>query len=347
MPATSHSWLRYLAAPVAVGTALAIKLLLVPLVTEDSPFILFFLAVMLVAWYGGLGPGILATGIAVIANNYYFMRPFGGFDWVTPALQFRTLLFCVEGLCVSILCDRLQLARRRIERNAEDAHELERQLLEVSDAEQRRISHDLHDGLGAQLTGVALLAKRLENRLTMAGLAECSDAAKISELARSAMEWTHDLCRSLSPTVLETEGLTEALRELCANAESLFGIRCRLETAGNVSPLSVSAAVHLYRISQEAISNAVKHGRARDVRLRLEILENLLVLTVKDDGTGLAPRPGESDGMGLRIMRYRAKMIGASMEMNHRPDGGTSVICVLGPEQARGALTTTPQYGQR
>lgn len=335
MPDPARSWLRYLAAPAAVGIALAFKLLLVPLVTEDSPFVLFFLAVLLAGWYGGLGPGILATGLAAIANNYFFMRPFRGFDWVTPALQFRMALFCIEGVCVSILCDRLQHARRRIEHNAREAHELERQLLEISDAEQRRISHDLHDGLGAQLTGMSLIAKRLENRLAASGSEESGEAGKVLQLAKSALEWTHDLCRSLSPAVLEAQGLTEALRELCANAQSIFGVRCQLETEGEGLAVEVAPSVHLYRICQEAISNAVKHGRSRNIMVRLESIDRMIVLTVRDDGTGAGIPEGQPDGMGLRIMRYRARMIGASMEINRHPDGGTSVICVFRPFAAQ------------
>src|SRR6185295_12442242 len=131
--------------------------------------------------------------------------------------------------------------------------------------EHRRIGHDLHDGLGQHLTGITLVAKRLQQRLNAENSQYASEAAQVCALARTAVEWTHDLSRSLSPPVLEREGLAEALRELAANAERIFSISCVFQHEGEVRFDDVPAGVHLYRIAQEAISNSVKHGDAKNV----------------------------------------------------------------------------------
>ena len=260
---------RYVAAVAAVGAALALKLLLVPLVTQDAPFLLFFIAVMLAAWIGGLGPGLLATVLAAVLNNYFFIQPYGRFTLDSPDQIFRLALFVIEGLFISLICARLQAARHHAEQCPRGARDLEKRMLEIGDAEQRRIGHDLHDGLGQHLTGIALLARRLEQRLAAEDSPRLEEAAKISALARGAVEWTHDLCRSLSPPALETRGLAEALRELASNAETLFNIQCRFVQHDEFVFRDVRAGVHLYRIAQEAISNAVKHGHATQVQLSL------------------------------------------------------------------------------
>jgi signal transduction histidine kinase len=333
--------LRYGAAIAAVCVTLAIKLLLIPIVSRDEPFVLFFAAVVVSAWIGGFGPGLFATALATVCNFYFFMPPFNEFGLLGADAAALLALSVVEGICLSFICTKFREARDRAEHAAREARELERQILEISDAEQRRIGHDLHDGLGQHLTGIALLSRHLENRLSSEQSSQISEATKIAELAAAAVEWTHDLCRTLSPPALERSGLVEALRELSANAEVVFGVRCNFEAAPyNAEFRDVGVGVHLYRIAQEAISNAVKHGKAKNIRLRLQLAPAELILFVRDDGLGIShaqsPEPNpQSNGMGLRIMQYRAKMIGASIGINQPPDEGTTVTC-------RYALHTSP-----
>ncbi len=328
MKRSVHSlWLRYGAAIAAIGLALVIKLLLVPLISQDTPFLLFFIAVMLAAWIGGLGPGLLATVLASLANNYYFIAPYGQFTLNTPGHQLQLVLFVLEGILISVICSRLQAAKRRAEDSALEARDLEKRILEIADAEHRRIGHDLHDGLGQHLTGIAFITKRLEQRLAADHSVFAEDAAKVYGLARTAVEWTHDLSRSLSPPVLEKEGLASALRELAANAERIFNITCVFNQEGDATFDDLQAGVHLYRIAQEAISNAVKHGKAGHVAMHLLSGERAVVMTIIDNGTGFERPASDADGMGLRIMRYRAKMIGATVDVEHPMAGGTAVIC--------------------
>jgi signal transduction histidine kinase len=322
------SWLRYAVAVISVAVALGLKLLLVPILSEDEPFLLFFAAILVTAVFGGLGPGLLATTIASLIDNYFFVEPYFQFGFSRTDQQGRLVLFIVEGVFISIICARLQAARRRAESSAAEARELEARILEMDEQEQRRIGHDLHDGLGQQLTGIALMARRLEQRLAAAQSSESADAAKLSELTKSAVAVAHDLCRTLAPSALESGGLAEALRELAANAETIFGIEVPFVLEGDAVAVDVSAGTHLYRIAQEAISNAVRHGKARRVQLLLEGVGTELILRIRDDGSGIAP-PGErrAAGMGLRIMNYRARMIGANVEIRPMESGGTEVVC--------------------
>jgi two-component system, LuxR family, sensor kinase FixL len=282
--------------------------------------------VMVAAAFGGLGPGLLVVGLATVANNYYFMPPFGTFS-ATREQLLRLVLFIIEGVFISVICARMKSARIRAEESESDARELEKNILEISDAEQRRIGHDLHDGLGQHLTGIALITRRLQNHLTASASPDAAEAEKLSQLAKSAVEWTHDLCRSLSPPALESAGLAEALRELASNLETIFNVDCTFELSGAEPPSDLSSGVHLYRIVQEAASNAIRHGQAKHVQIKLQTTSDVLNIQVIDDGKGIANAVPSADGMGLRIMRYRARMIGATIEVQDREGGGTIVRC--------------------
>jgi signal transduction histidine kinase len=263
------------------------------------------------------------------------MQPFEQFTLSNPSQPAQLVLFMFECFGISLICSKWHAARRHAEAANQEARELERRIIEIDDAEQRRIGHDLHDGLGQHLTGIALMTRRLEQRLTLENSNYSSAAADIAGMAKTAVEWTHDLSRALSPPALEREGLSEALEELCANAERLFEIECTFKLDGKAPFRDVQAGAHLYRIAQEAISNAVKHGKARHVRLLLSSADGHVLIQICDDGH---PAPASNapafdhEGMGLRIMRYRAGMIGALLNVEHRQNG-TTVACRYQPIQ--------------
>jgi signal transduction histidine kinase len=331
-----HSaWLRYGTALLVTAGALAIKLMLVPLATRDEPVLLFFAAVLVAAAFGGLGPGLFATLLATAFDGYFFMRPFGRWSLAGVDEFVRLGIFVGEGVFISLICARMKAARWDAEELATEAHELEGELLEISEAEQRRLGYDLHDGLGQQLTGIALMTRRLQETLATVAKPAADEAGRVCDLAKGAVEWTRDLCRSLSPHTLETAGLAQALRELAAHAEALFQVKCEYEQAGEIENVRLSASVHLYRIAQEAISNAVRHGHAKHIRLRLTGAGPVVTVEVIDDGTGIEPPAPSTNGMGLRIMRYRARMIGATIDVARRPEGGTTVTCRYQPARNR------------
>jgi signal transduction histidine kinase len=317
---------RYLGAILFTGLALGLKRLLVPLVTEDVPFVLFFGAIMAAAAFGGLGPGLLATALAAVFDSYFFNEPYGQLQLMHFSQWVRIVLFLVEGFFISLICARLKLAKQRADDNAAAARELEKKILEISDAEQRRIGHDLHDGLGQHLTGIALIMQRLGKRLTAVGAEDADEAMKVSGMAKTAVEWTHDLCRTLATPALESSGLAEALRELAANAENIFSIECTFEQTGEEHDVGTNVGVHLYRIAQEAISNAVRHGHAKTVTIDLIGSPNAVDMRITDDGRGIRESKSSLDGMGLQIMRYRARLIGATVVVQDL-NPGTRVAC--------------------
>jgi PAS domain S-box-containing protein len=207
---------------------------------------------------------------------------------------------------------------------------LEEELLNVSNREQRRIGQDLHDGLCQQLAGIEFRNSVLVRQLQELPAAQ-AEAAQLGELIRDVNRQARSLARGLLPVQLEPNGLMSALRALTANATKLFNIVCKFDSPHPVLLENPVVATHLYRIAQEAIANAVKHGRAKTVDVKLEKVEEVLLLTIQDDGAGFSPSKQQPGGMGLRIMTYRSKMIGASLQVNSAPGQGTTIQCRLGP----------------
>ena len=173
----------------------------------------------------------------------------------------------------------------------------------------------------------------LLSRLAVAATAE---ATQLVQLANQAMTWAHELVRGLSPIALEADDVLSAMQGLATQAERLFGITCRVTYDRPPPMLAHTVATHLYRIAQEAVSNAVKHGQARRVVLALTTGDHSTSLTVHDDGTGFPELSKKSTGMGLRIMHYRASMIGASLAIHSDASSGTTVVYVWPHPQAAG-----------
>jgi PAS domain S-box-containing protein len=207
--------------------------------------------------------------------------------------------------------------------------QLERAILDISEREQRRIGQDLHDGLGQHLTGIAFMTKVQEEKLKDHRLPYAADAAKIVKLVNDAINKTRELARGLSPVMSESHGLMSALRQLGTEVEDVFGVKCKLRCDTPVLLDDVSLATHLYHISQEAVSNAVKHGKARKIEIALAANDGRGTLTILDDGQGFKNIPSNSNGMGLNIMSHRAKMIGGTLDIHPRAPHGTVVACVF------------------
>jgi signal transduction histidine kinase len=203
---------------------------------------------------------------------------------------------------------------------------LEKEILEISEREQRRIGHDLHDSLCQHLTGTALAGQVLQGKLEAKALPEANDADKMVSLVEEGITLARNMARGLSPIHLEGEGLMAAFEELAAMTSARFNIHCEF---GYDAPLFVNdpvVATHLYRIAQEATSNALRHGKATSVAIRLKGSGNDVVLTVEDNGVGFTPDLASGVGMGLHIMSHRSSMIGGALEV--RPASpGAIVMC--------------------
>ena len=206
---------------------------------------------------------------------------------------------------------------------------LEKSILEISEREKRRIAQDLHDGLGQHLTGVAFLSKVLADKLTEKLSAEANDASKIARLVNEAINQTRELARGLLPVQSGAQGFVSALRHLTSDVEELFNVSCLFRDEDAIPIRDIDLATHLYRIAQEAVTNAVKHGHSRQVVIDLSHRGGTVALSIYDDGVGFPDVPDHKEGMGLRIMNYRANMIGASLKIQKNPNGGTMVTCVL------------------
>ena len=212
--------------------------------------------------------------------------------------------------------------------NITESRRLEREIQTISEREQRRIGQDLHDGLGQYLTGIACMVKVLGAKLAEKKLPEAGDAQRITLMVNETIQQTRDLARGLCPVELETNGLQAALHELAARVTKLFNVQCEFDSTGVVQMYDNAAAVHLYRIAQEAINNAIKHGQASRIILSLTSANGQIVLAVKDNGCGFSANQ-KSSGMGMRVMNYRAAMAGANVQIESVPEGGALVKCTV------------------
>jgi signal transduction histidine kinase len=221
----------------------------------------------------------------------------------------------------------LETANASLSAAIEARERLEHELLEITERERRRIGLDLHDDLGQKLAGVALMIKGLELKLAKQGVKESSDATKIHDLVQQAMNHTRDVAQQLATFDPRELTLGDALKRLAQHAETAFEISCRFKAEGHVPKLDSNAVSQLYKIAQEAVTNAIKHGKAKKVGINLSNGTDRVVLTVQNDGKPFPDLSSRTTGMGLRIMNYRASLIGAKLEVKGTGGKGTKVTC--------------------
>jgi two-component system sensor histidine kinase UhpB len=207
--------------------------------------------------------------------------------------------------------------------------QLEREIIEIANREQQRIGSDLHDGLGQDLTGIALMLKGVVAQLRKEGSATRRDVEEVIGLVNNAIESTRTLARGLSPVSGGSGGLGVAIQTLAARVSERFGVRVNFHS-NFAEPLLLgeTAATHVYRIVQEALTNVVRHSRATEVAIRLDTSDGELHLNVDDNGRGFSGMPTDrAGGLGLKIMRYRAQMLGGDLVIDSAERGGASVRC--------------------
>jgi two-component system, LuxR family, sensor kinase FixL len=218
---------------------------------------------------------------------------------------------------------------------------LEQEILAISEREHRRIAQDLHDGLGQLLVGTAYLGSTLRQDLAAKSLPEVRQMDRLLRLLDEAIGQTRSLARGLHPVKPEPNGLMAALHELALRTRKLFHVRCRFAWQQPVLIEDSTTATHLYRIAQEAVTNAIKHGKPSFIQISLTRTPERIILAVKDNGVGLPTRLWKQRGMGLRIMRYRAGTIGGSLAIQKEPGGGTTVVCSV--HQPAESLPSNPE----
>jgi signal transduction histidine kinase len=223
----------------------------------------------------------------------------------------------------------LKSAYAKLETAIADRKRLEHELLEITEKERRRIALDLHDDLGQKLSGIALMTKGLELKLAKHKAQEVGDATKIHSLIQEAINHARDLAHDLATLDWEEGDLPAALEDLATHAEDLFSIDCAFKTHGKIPTLEPNTIRQLYKIAQEAVTNAIKHGKAKRVAIELANGSDRLVLSVQNTGVPFPDLKSQSTGMGLRIMNYRASLIGGALEIKGMGRSGTRVTCTV------------------
>jgi signal transduction histidine kinase len=203
--------------------------------------------------------------------------------------------------------------------------QLEFDLIQVSEREHRRIGHDLHDGICQELAGiryaVEAISRKLENQMDVQ-----EDLKSVSEGVHRAIHHTRQLSRGLAPMELEHGDLVAALSELVENSNVLYQMECVLDLRGEPPKLDMVAATHLFRIAQESVQNAAKHGKASNVKIQLDFTASPAQMIIQDNGSRLHPNPNApKNGMGLKIMQHRAASLSGTVTVNVLEAGGTEV----------------------
>lgn len=231
--------------------------------------------------------------------------------------------------CVRERTAELRKSNEKLRKEIAARHRLEKEILEISEREQQRIGRNLHDDLGQRLVGISYMSHLLAGNLKSGGFPGAGQAEKITHLLNEALSMTRSLARGLHPVALKSGGLMAALADLADQTSQIFGIHCAFAGPRHEPVLADSSATHLYRIAREAVTNAVHHGRAEAIRIELGCQPGMTTLSVTDDGVGMPKLHSSRLGMGLRIMSYRADVIGGTLVFSTPMGGGTRVTCSI------------------
>jgi signal transduction histidine kinase len=245
--------------------------------------------------------------------------------WLTASAG---IVICRRSMQLAEALGSLRLEIAKHEQTETRRQELERQVVEIAAQEQRRIGQELHDGVGQELTGLGLMANALAQRLQERDPEQRMATRLVAGLDRVHQQ-VRTLSRGLVPVLLEAKGLCAALDDLATGTSEQSGIPITFDCPEWLEVPDHATATQLFRIAQEAVSNALSHGQARHVRVSLLAAPPGLRLSIRDDGAGMPYRPAEGNGMGLRIMQYRAEQIGGALQIGPAPGGGTVVTCLL------------------
>jgi signal transduction histidine kinase len=302
----------------------------------ERPLRLFYLLpISLATWFGSLpvGLGIVIVSVAVwMLSDLAAGIPALGFwnvgmAFISYAL-FAGVLSKLRSL-VSELDRRVQERTAALQREVAERQRLDREIAQVADRERRRLGRDLHDSLGQHLTGTALAAQVLKEKLAARSAPETPEAEKLVHYVEEGIDLTRNLARGFFSPELEADGLMEALRGLAENISERFRIPCAFDGDESIQIHDSSAATQLYRIAQEAVMNSVKHAAARRINIQLATEGPKLCLTIIDDGIGFPDSLSQHQGLGLRLMRHSAAMAGATFDVRRNGRGGTIATCKL------------------
>jgi signal transduction histidine kinase len=332
-------WLRFMLRFQALPkwlTALLIALLALLVGSADyitgwelSLFIFYAIPIILAVWLLGSRAGMVAAALCsiiwLVANEA--SHPYEtliGYNW---AMLSRLFYFSVVVFAVSAVRNKQKADASRI-KMLEERRQLELDIVSVSEHEQQRIGQDLHDGLCQHLAAIGCAARVLADELHSLNRPESRDANMIEEAIQHAMLEARNLARGIFPVHVDRTGLAAALVDLAQMMGRLTGTQITVENSDNISIDSPEASMHLYRIAQEAVANAIRHSGASTITISLLPVDDGIELRVADNGSGITADAGEQClGMGLRTMRYRAEVLGGVLNTIRLPSGGTLVTC--------------------
>ncbi len=313
--------------------ALAAAIVFIDYVTGYEVTVLPFYAIpiLFIVWFGNIQLAVVISVLSALAS--WWADAASGHlyshEWVRVwDTIVRLMFFCLVVFAGSAFKQQRDATRARIEL-LERSQQLEQQIITISEREQQRIGRDLHDGVCQFLSAIGFTAAMLKRDLERESNGRAKVAGEIAKLLQDASARTRDLARGLSPVDRDEGGLESALEELASSTSSLAEISCSFLCPEPLQVLDNPLAVHLFRIAQEAVSNATKHGHAKAVVVALESSDGIVSLRVSDDGIGFDPARSARRGMGLNIMRYRARMIGGTLEIQSNSPSGTVVVCTI------------------
>jgi signal transduction histidine kinase len=335
-PAERPALWRYGLAFVACLGSFGTRMSLDPVLGNDAPLLISIVAVAFSAWYGGFGPGLLATLLSIAGAIVVLATPWGTPVDLTDAVGVRLFMFLVTGTVLSGLTEALHQTAREW-RRAEQEHE--NRILH----ERERLAREIHDTLAQGLTGIVIQLEAAEDSLDERDVTHADDSMRPREhlarargLARESLAEARRAVRALRPQVLEQRDLPFALEYYLEQMAQGTGVRALLSVegspAGATSGMSAEAESDLLRIGLEAFTNSLRHAQASEILVRLQYEENLVRLSVTDDGQGFTPSSRHDDvngeiptGFGLISMRERAARIGAHFQLTSSPGCGTEV----------------------
>jgi signal transduction histidine kinase len=303
---------------------------------EISCTVFYLLSIGLATWFVNASFGILisllsaiSTSAISIASGEHYSNHFAPFWNGAIVLSFYLI---VVWLLRSLRMTQDTLEERVRERTASlslelvERKRLENEVLVISEREQRRIGLDIHDSLCQHLTATALAEQFLVEKLNARGAAELRDASRVVDLIEEAITMARGMAVGLFPIATEGDGLLTALNDLAAHFSSRFNVSCQFTFDEPFHICDPAVTTHLYRIAQEAIHNSIRHGKARNIEIRLTTLGSRVTLAIRDDGSGMPEGAPIHLGMGLRNMKYRASMIGGSIALD-RDRSGMILTC--------------------
>ncbi len=328
---------RQMALLALAGVLIVIIELLDYLTGSEIAFSLFYLVpISLSAWYGHKKIAVLVvlgstvacyiSDVLTITHSHPAIAYWNVITRFGMFIAFALLLSHLKALTLG-LEETIRTKTAALVEEIEERQRLEQELLEIEERERQRVGRDLHDMLGQELTGIAFLSKELQENLAGRQLPEADDAARIVKHVNESIDQTRLLAKGLCPVELGANGLMIALEELAHNVQKLFSLNCRFECDTAVQIENDSYTMPLYRIAQEAVHNAVKHSRAKNIVIQLSGVRNQYRLQIADDGIGIPNPLPKTKGMGLAIMKYRAKSIHATLDWETSPERGTVVVC--------------------